>query len=399
MGEITDYERTKHHAKQAEGITEAEWETEQEEASSEPEIAKYTMKDSVFTALFREKKYLIQLYRTLHPEDIETTEDDLRNITIKNVLTDGIYNDLGFTAGDKLLILVEAQASWSMNIIIRALMYLVQSYHEYFEGKKVELYRSKKVHLPKPELYVIFTGKRKEQPKEVLLSEEFFDGEECALEVKVNMIYGEEAWEAANAGDREEKDIISQYIIFTKVYNEQVKKYRRTRNAVMETIRICRDWNVLKEFLESREKEVVSIMMALFDEKRIVALYIENRVREGIEEGLKEAVQEAVQEMEKRAQEEVKKHVQEMEEHAQEVERRAAAEMEKKVAAEVEKKVAEAAKEAAKENAEKAARATRKTAEELLKTEKLSIEEIAACIPELSSEEIRGIQKTLTHAG
>lgn len=387
MGEITDYERTKHHAKQAEGIIEAEWETEQEEASSEPEIAKYTMKDSVFTALFREKKYLIQLYRTLHPEDTETTEDDLRNITIKNVLTDGIYNDLGFTAGDKLLILVEAQASWSMNIIIRALMYLVQSYHEYFEGKKV--------HLPKPELYVIFTGKRKEQPEEVLLSEEFFDGEECALEVKVNMIYGEEAWEAANAGDREEKDIISQYIIFTKVYNEQVKKYRRTRNAVMETIRICRDWNVLKEFLESREKEVVSIMMALFDEKRIVALYIENRVREGIEEGLKEAVQEAVQEMEKRAQEEigkraqeeVKKHVQEMEEHAQEVERRAAAEAEKKAA------------EAAKETAEKAARATRKTAEELLKTEKLSIEEIAACIPELSSEEIRGIQKTLTHAG
>lgn len=380
MGEFTDYERTKHLAKQTEGITEAEWETEQAEASSEPEIAKYTMKDSVFTALFREKKYLIQLYRTLHPEDTETTEEDLRNITIKNVLTDGIYNDLGFTAGDKLLILVEAQASWSMNIIIRALMYLVQSYHEYFEGKKVELYRSKKVHLPKPELYVIFTGKRTEQPEEVLLSEEFFDGEECAIEVKVNMIYGEEAWEAANAGDREEKDIISQYIIFTKVYNEQVKKYRRTRNAVMETIRICRDWNVLKEFLESREKEVVSIMMALFDEKRIVALYIENRVREGIEEGLKE-VRECVQEA----------CAQEMKEHVQEVERRAAAE--------VEKKAAEAAKKAAKENAEKAARATRKTAEELLKTGKLSIEEIAACIPELSSEEIRGIQKTLTHAG
>lgn len=65
----------------------------------------------------------------------------------------------------------------------------------------------------------------------------------------------------------------------------------------------------------------------------------------------------------------------------------------------MEKKVAEAAKEAAKENAEKAAKATRKTAEELLKTGKLSIEEIAACMPELSSEEIRGIQKTLTHAG
>ncbi|MCI8646597.1 MAG: hypothetical protein HFE76_07285 [Firmicutes bacterium] len=318
------------------------------------------MQDSVFTTLFREKKYLIQLYRALHPEDTDTTEEDLKNITIKNVLTDGIYNDLGFMAGDKLLILVEAQASWSMNIIIRALMYLVQSYHEYFEGKKVELYRSKKVHLPRPELYVVFTGKRTEHPETVSLSEEFFGGEECALEVKVNMIYGEEAWEAVSSGDREEKDIISQYIIFTKVYNEQVKKYRRTRKAVAETIRICRDWNVLKEFLESREKEVVSIMMALFDEKRIVELYIENRVREGIEEGLKDAEKLLME----------------------------------KVAAEAEKRATETEKRAA----EKAASITRKTAEGLLKTGKLSIEEIAACIPELSSEDIRGIQKTLAYA-
>ena len=40
------------------------------------DIAKYTIKDSVFTNLFQDKKYLIQLYRALHPEDTETTEDD-----------------------------------------------------------------------------------------------------------------------------------------------------------------------------------------------------------------------------------------------------------------------------------------------------------------------------------
>ena len=37
-------------------------------------FAKYTAKDSVFTTLFRDKKYLLQLYRALHPEDTETTE-------------------------------------------------------------------------------------------------------------------------------------------------------------------------------------------------------------------------------------------------------------------------------------------------------------------------------------
>ena len=49
-------------------------------------IAKYTIKDSVFSDLFKIKKYLLQLYRTLHPEDITATENDLTDITIKNVL-------------------------------------------------------------------------------------------------------------------------------------------------------------------------------------------------------------------------------------------------------------------------------------------------------------------------
>ena len=83
------------------------------------------------------------------------------------------------------MILTEAQTTWTMNIIIRALMYLVQSYHEYFERRNDNLYGSKKVKLPKAELYVIFTGKRVSKPEYVSLSEEFWGGEECAIDVKV----------------------------------------------------------------------------------------------------------------------------------------------------------------------------------------------------------------------
>ena len=82
------------------------------------------------------------------------------DITIRNVLTNGIYNDLAFRVGDKVMFLVEHQSSWTMNIIIRALMYLVQIYHDYFEEQDADLYGSKKVHVPEPELYMIFTGER-----------------------------------------------------------------------------------------------------------------------------------------------------------------------------------------------------------------------------------------------
>ena len=118
-------------------------------------FAKYTAKDSVFTTIFQDKKYLIQLYRALHPEDTVTTEDALTDITIRNVLTNGIYNDLCFRVGDKVMFLVEQQSSWTMNIIIRVLIYLAQTYHDYFEEQGADLYGSKKVHVPEAELYVI----------------------------------------------------------------------------------------------------------------------------------------------------------------------------------------------------------------------------------------------------
>ena len=228
-------------------------------------IMKRTIKDSVFTDLFQDKKYLLQLYKALHPEDTDVTEDDLNDITIKNVLTDNIYNDLGFRVGDKLMIL-EAQSSvWTVNIIVRALMYLVQTWHDYFERTKQNLYKSKKVKMPIPEIYVIFTGERKTKPAEISLSQEFFDGKDCGIDVKVKMIY-----------DGKEGDIINQYVIFTKVCNEQMKKYGRTRKAVLEAIRICKDRNVLSEYLSSKESEVVDIMMVLYDEEEIMRSYVES---------------------------------------------------------------------------------------------------------------------------
>ena len=93
---------------------------------SAPKV-KYTVKDSVFTDLFSIPKYLLQLYQALHPEDLETTEEDLVHITLQNILLDRPYNDLGFRVGRRLMILAEAQASWTVNIVVRSLLYLAQS--------------------------------------------------------------------------------------------------------------------------------------------------------------------------------------------------------------------------------------------------------------------------------
>lgn len=231
----------------------------------EERVVKHTVKDSVFTSLFKEKRYLIQLYRALHPEDTETTEDDLKDVTVSNVLVDDIYNDLGFTVGTTIMLLIEVQSTWTVNIIFRALMYLVQTYREYFRKTKQNLYKSKKLKMPKPEIYVIYVGDRKTRPEKISLSEEFFEGKDICIDVRVKMIY-----------DGKSGDIINQYVVFTKVCNEQVAKHGRTREAVQEAIRICKERNVLKEYLSSREKEVVDMLMELYDEQEVIRSYVES---------------------------------------------------------------------------------------------------------------------------
>ncbi len=229
------------------------------------EVAKHTIKDSVFTNLFQDKKYLLQLYKTLHPEDTQVTEDALSDITIHNIMTNDVYNDVGFMVGEKLLILTEAQATWTENIAVRILIYLMVTYQDYIKKTKQNAYRSKKIKLPRPELYVIYTGDRKERTEYISLADEFFDGQKTFLDAKIKVLYG------SGQGD-----IISQYVAFTKVYDEQRKLHGRTRKAVTETIRICKDKNVLKEYLEEREKEVENIMLAMYDEKEILREYIES---------------------------------------------------------------------------------------------------------------------------
>ena len=239
--------------------------------------AKKTAKDSIFRDLFENPKYLLQLYQVLHPEDRKVTEDQISSVTIQNVLLDQMYNDLGFVVKERLLLLVEAQSTWSKNIVIRVLLYLANTWKEYIQNKKLNIYGSGGMLLPKPELYVIYTGERKERPEWIFLSEEFFPGQECFVDVKVRMLY-----------DGKEGDILNQYVTFTKIYNEQVKEYGRTKEAVLETIYICKNRKILKEYLESREKEVVDIMMALFDQEYAVERYGDEKKAEGKAEGLAE---------------------------------------------------------------------------------------------------------------
>jgi hypothetical protein len=72
---------------------------------------------------------------------------------------------------------------------------------------------------------------------------------------------------------------------YAYVFDQQVKKYGRTRKAAQETVRICKDRGVLKEYLGAHEKEVVSSMIMLFEQEEATKRYGSGMKSEGRNEG------------------------------------------------------------------------------------------------------------------
>ena len=115
-------------------------------------------KDSVFTDLFGDVENVLELYKALHPEDADVGTKDINIQTIKSVLVNTLYNDLGFLVKGKLVMLVEAQSVWNPNIPLRMLFYLSETYRRYLNDSVQSEHSETRVTLPKPELYVVYSG-------------------------------------------------------------------------------------------------------------------------------------------------------------------------------------------------------------------------------------------------
>ena len=244
---------------------------------------KSNCRDSVFVSMFGEedKKYLLDLYKALHPEDKDVTVDDLDNVSIENVLVNDIYNDLGFTVKNRLIVLVEAQTTWSPNILIRMLIYIGKSYQDYIyshEEIKNNLYGKSKIVAPTPELYVLFAGEKGKNKRILSLQEDFFESTDSNIDIKVKVIYA----------DDNRSDIIGQYLTFCMVYKEQLQKYKADKSpenkikAIRETIKICKEKDVLREFLTQHEREVQEVMFGLFTQEELTEAFGNSRYNEGV---------------------------------------------------------------------------------------------------------------------
>ena len=228
------------------------------ESLADNRAVKNKTKDSVFTTLFKDVNNVYTLYRELHPEDTTVTVDDIQIETLETVLLNEIYNDLGFIVNSgekaKFVILVEAQSRWTDNMTLRMLFYISETYRRYLKETEQSEHLEKRVFLPKPEMYVVYTGGKKVSD-EVSFSETYFSGD-SSLDLRVKVLH-----------HVEKNTLHGQYIGFSRVYDEQRRLYSNKLECIKETIRICIEEGYLTEFLDQHKQEVTTMLSELFDEQ------------------------------------------------------------------------------------------------------------------------------------
>ena len=243
----------------------------------------YTLKDSLFIDLFSDKMRLIQLYKSLIDDERQINPDDIEILTIQNIILRGIYNDLGFRVKDEIIILMEAQTTYTTNIVLRILFYLSETLKNYIidssENKNLnELYNTKPRIIPKIKLFVVYTGDKMMQDHDLHLKDVMVENDIISdIDMKVRVLC---------TGNK--SSILGQYILFTQIYSKQKKECKDIETAVKNTIEICMNDEILKEYLDYRKMEVQEMITAFTTQEEAFESFLKDEVKAGEKRGRKE---------------------------------------------------------------------------------------------------------------
>ena len=248
-------------------------------------------KDTLFRALFSERKHLLSLYNAVN-ETNYTNEEDLEINTLENAIYMSIKNDVSFLM-DGRLSLYEHQSTYSPNLPLRFLFYISNLYSGMTRNEN--LYGTRAVQIPTPEFIIFYNGEEERPERETLrLSDLYtFRGEDgrteesdYRLELKAELlnICGDN-----NKALKDACRTLREYAIFT----DKMRTYAKTMDieaAAERTIEECIRENVLREFLEKHKAEVIKVSIFEYDQEKHLRQEREQAWEEGREAGMAEGI-------------------------------------------------------------------------------------------------------------
>ena len=110
-------------------------------------------------------------------------------------------------------------------------------------------------------------------------------------------------------------DIINQYVTFTMIHRKLLEESKSNgedgRVIAKKIVEKCIEQNVLKDYMKSREVEVMDIMTTLFDQEYVTMVHEKHKIEDKIQEMLPELKKRAAEEARAEIREELKAEVRE----------------------------------------------------------------------------------------
>ena len=254
-------------------------------------------KDSLFVDYFSKdrdwKQHFLSLYNALHGTNLQVETTKLERVNLEQVLYMDYYNDIAVMVNDQFILMIEHQSTINPNMPLRLLEYVTRIYGNRIDSKTK--FSNQLIPLAKPEFIVFYTGKENIPPESYLYlsnafqkdaSENHLSDSELTLELKVKVckIKSETPSPVVqNCPDLE------QYVQFLKLIDKAKSdgQAQPLTRAIREAVR----HNILRDYLERKGGETLSILTAEYDFDTAMAVKQEEAYEEGISIGLERGLE------------------------------------------------------------------------------------------------------------
>ena len=242
--------------------------------------------DTVFRAYMNDADRLRDVAGALHGRTY-TSVERVRIVTLDGTFLSQMKNDISFLLAGRHLVFMEHQSTLNQNMPLRCLYYICEQLRQYIPAKS--LYQNKQIPLPRPEFHVFYTGSKDTlETEQMRLSDAYMEGEgDIHLELKVtfhNIAYGSEKMLLRMSRP------LHDYSFFLNCIKTNIAGGMERVRAIREAMRYCMEHDVMKEFLQEHESEVIDMVNFEWNQKDFEEAVREDGIEQGMARGREEGL-------------------------------------------------------------------------------------------------------------
>ena len=198
------------------------------------------IKSGVFADLFGDdekdgKKNFLALYNAIHDTNLKLEETVIEQKKIPQAVYKTFYNDVSMLINGRLIVLIEHQSTPNKNMPLRCLEYYVHLLYGIVPAKA--RYKESLYKIPAPEFYVFYNGEKQAEKECILkLSDAFLERQDLPMcEAKVKFT-NIRGKEGENLPVVQKCDILKQYCEFMEiVFRHQAELKAQPTNEEMQS--------------------------------------------------------------------------------------------------------------------------------------------------------------------